>query len=576
MANPKPPASVWMAEQFLISHRLVAYQEDVYAYNPATGLYERAERAWLAHAVTQFLTEEIGSALVGSDYVADVGRSVRDLAYLDGNRQPPFRLDRADQADVIVAANGVVDLAPLITGGAPALGPHTPDLLAVAGVPYPYDPAAGCPQWLEFLDWMLGGNAGEVELIRQFTAWVFVARRLKLERVLWFCGPGGNGKSTAMRVLRYVIGDAATSAVGLEAFSGGEHFKLWPALHKLANFACDADVRRKASVAGLNSFVSGDPFTVNRKFREQLTVEPTTVCFFASNTAPLLPDASDAWWRRVLLIACNRRPAEGDVDPHLLDRLKAEAPGILNWALAAVPGLLARGRFDIPDSVRANVAALKLQVNAARMFLAEKVEAGSADNDFIARDQLMAVFEGWCRDNGYREDDLSVVKEEVRRTFGAELTRLRRGGPTERGRERVRGWAGVRWREDEELQPPRPLSELFRHQREQHRKVEEQQQEEAIKRGRVIREQGELISILESQLARLKRQQAANAKTSSAVEAPAPVTVAVMPALAEPVAASAQTDPDRPDDQQSDAELAALLARLAPDDEPDRPAGAAQ
>jgi DNA sulfur modification protein DndD len=56
-----------------------------------------------------------------------------------------------------------------------------------------------------------------------------------------------------------------------------------------------------------------------------------------------------------------------------LDRLKAEAPGILNWALTAVPRLLARGRFDISDSVRDAVAQLKVRVNAARMFLAEKV-----------------------------------------------------------------------------------------------------------------------------------------------------------------------------------------------------------
>ncbi|MFO0848327.1 MAG: phage/plasmid primase, P4 family [Gemmataceae bacterium] len=575
MAKSKAPASVWMAEQFLASHRLVTYQDDVYAYNPAAGLYERAERAWLGHVVTQFLAETLGSEAVGSDYVADVARSVRDLAFLPGDRQPPFWLNRSDPADVIVAANGVVDLAPLLSGGEPALRPHTPDLVSVAGVPYAYDPTADCPRWREFLSWMFAGNQGEVELVRQFTGWVFVARRLKLEKALWFCGPGGNGKSTAMRVLRCVIGDAATSAVGLDAFTGGD-FRLWPLMNRLANFACDVDVRRKAGVAGLNSFISGDPFVVNRKFREQLVVEPTTTCFFASNTPPLLSDASDAWWRRLLLIMCDRRPTEAEVDPHLLDRLKSEAPGILNWALTAIPGLLARRRFDIPDSVRTNVAALQNQVSAARMFLAEKVETGNPDHDFIPRDQLMALFEGWCRDNGYREDDLSVVKEEVRRAFGAELTRLRRGGPTGRGRERVRGWAGVRWRADEELQPPRPLDDLFRSQREQHRKAEEQQQEEAIKRGRVIREQGELIGLLERQLDRLKKQHVVDTTPSDVGEMTTPAITALMPAPLETEAPSARLPLIKSDDPQAAAELDALLARLELDDEPDRPAEVAR
>ena len=73
---------------------------------------------------------------------------------------------------------------------------------------------------------------GEIEMVSRGEA---SARRLKLERVLWFCGPGGNGKSTAMRVLRYVIGDGVTSAVGLEA--PPEHHTLGlyhPLLQELA------------------------------------------------------------------------------------------------------------------------------------------------------------------------------------------------------------------------------------------------------------------------------------------------------------------------------------------------------
>ena len=68
-----------------------------------------------------------------------------------------------------------------------------------------------------------------------------------------------------------------------------------------------------------------------------MTVEPTVACFFASNQEPLFDDAADAWWRRLLLVRCDRRPDEAAVNPGLIDELKAEAPGILNWMLAAVP-----------------------------------------------------------------------------------------------------------------------------------------------------------------------------------------------------------------------------------------------
>ncbi len=188
--------------------------------------------------------------------------------------------------------------------------PHTPELLLrCCGVPYAYDADAGCPKWLNFVNWMVGGDEGEARLLQQFCARGRSWRRGSgSERILWLCGPGRNGKSTFLKIARYVIGESATSAVGLEAFSGGENFRLWPTLNKLANYCNDAHVRKTSNPASLNSFVSGDPFTVNRKFREQLTVEPATVCFFASNPMPLYSDASDAFWHaRLLLFHCRQR-----------------------------------------------------------------------------------------------------------------------------------------------------------------------------------------------------------------------------------------------------------------------------
>src|SRR4051812_9880926 len=117
MSKSKVPASLWMAEQFLASCRLVAFQEDDAVYQPASGLYEKPERVWLAHEVAIFLANSLGSSRVEARYVADVSRSVRDLAFLDGRRNPPFWVESKEPADVIVAANGIVDLGPLFAGG---------------------------------------------------------------------------------------------------------------------------------------------------------------------------------------------------------------------------------------------------------------------------------------------------------------------------------------------------------------------------------------------------------------------------------------------------------------------------
>jgi P4 family phage/plasmid primase-like protien len=446
------PSSVVLADEFLSQCHIVWFAEDVYVYSHAAGIYEKKSGEWLENAVLLFLAQSFGSQQVDAPLVSRVCKAVKNLAYLDERYHPPISLDTLKPADVFVTSNGIVSIDAVASGTSPVLLPHNPNVFAVCGVPYSYEPTAVCPKWLEFVRWMVVGNEDEVLLLQQFCAWVFIACQLKLEKFLWLCGPGRNGKSTFLQIVRWVFGERATSTVGMDAFQGGAAFKLWPTVHKLANICSDAVVRRSSDVAGLNSFVSSDPFTVNRKFREQITIEPTTVCFFASNPMPLLDDPSDAFWRRLLLIRCDQRLAEEQVNPTLIKELKDEAPGILNWMLSAIPIVLQRRRFDIPASVLRNVEALKAEVNSARQFINEKLEVGNITHDFLSRDLLMTTYGGWCKLNLAKEVAFDTVKNEVRLAFGTELRRSRRGEHREResGRSRLYGWKGIRWKEDEE------------------------------------------------------------------------------------------------------------------------------
>lgn len=436
--------SVWLAHEFLKHHVVRWFAEDVFEYDRRMGLYQVRDRKWLPHRVQAFLVDKLGVESVTTSGVKSVCEAIKNEQYLASGLHPPFWIGSQQEANVIVTRNVALLLDAVHRDGKPRVLPHSPDLFAICGVPYCYKPKADCPNWKRFVRWMVGGNEDEARLLQEFCAWVFVARRLKLEKILWLVGCGANGKSTFLRIVRYVIGEKATSAVGIEAFSGGENFKLQPTLHKFANFCNDASVRRKGNVAALNNFVSGDPFTINRKFREQLTVEPSTVCFFASNPMPLFDDTSDAFWRRLLLVRCQQRLSEAEIDPMLLHKLRAEASGVLNWVLAGIPTLLARGRFDVPESVRQNVADLKAQVNAARQFIREKVEAGT-ESDFITRDQFMGNFNVWCDENGFKREELNVVKDEMLATFDSQLRRLRKGP----GGRRVPCWSGVRWMQEE-------------------------------------------------------------------------------------------------------------------------------
>lgn len=467
-------AAAEVARQFVQQTPVIWWREDSYLYQ--NGVYVKGSKDWLLSEIQKFVEAHWGRDYDAGD-IRSAAQLVRSATYLKEDIVLPMLLSTRQRVDAIVCKNGTITID---RDGVATFGPHSPDLFVVNGVDYDYDSAATCPEWLGFLRWMCSGDDGEVRLIAQFAAWAFVAYRLKLEKVLWLCGWGCNGKSTCFSVLRHVLGKQSTAAIGLRAFAGeGSDFRLWKVLDRIANFAPDVDVRRHQPVATINAFVSGDAFTFERKYREAVTAEPAMALFFGSNALPIFPDVSDAWWRRLLLVRCRQKPTVEDAA--LRDRLLAEAPGILNWVLAELPGLIDRKKFDIPASVLANVAFCKSQVNSARLFLGQKVE--KREGEFQDGRQLMGIYQEWCKSNGYKEVDLGVMKEEVLRSYGVEYGRHRVRMDAGRAKlcsddgrcQRPYGWVSIKVLNDDQLDERRGGVVVLSEDRAQQIEVEKQQ-----------------------------------------------------------------------------------------------------
>ena len=121
-------------------------------------------------------------------------------------------------------------------------------------------------------------------------------------------------------------------------------------------------------------------------------------------------------------------PAEQD--RKLADKLRAELPGILAWA---VGGCLEWQREGLraPDDVRRATAAYRAEMDVMGAFLQECCVLDT--NSHVAAKALYAAHKLWCEEHGQRP--------ETQRGFGSRLTE--RGGF-----ERYRGGksGGHRWR----------------------------------------------------------------------------------------------------------------------------------
>lgn len=94
----------------------------------------------------------------------------------------------------------------------------------------------------------------------------------------------------------------------------------------------------------------------------------------AANIFPRITDHSSAFYKRLLLIPCDRIFSEEEQNKNLKSELKNELPGILNWAIDGLTRLNKRGMFKQYDFMKDAVEDLENDNNPINLFFNEHIE----------------------------------------------------------------------------------------------------------------------------------------------------------------------------------------------------------
>lgn len=300
--------------------------------------------------------------------------------------------------------------------------------------PVAFDRDAKCPRFEQFISELF---AGDQELIR------FVHKAIGYsltgsvrEQCLFACyGDGRNGKSTLLEILFYIFGDYAVDLPfgALEArrygHTPGEGVNL-PG----ARFAKIVEIQedRRLDEARVKSWTGGDTMSVRPLYCDTFSFNPTHKLWLAFNHKPVISDDSHAMWRRIRLIPFVQKFEGAKNDPTLLDKLKGEAPGILNWAIEGCLRWQKEG-LDAPATVEHATQEYQAESDTLARFVNDCciVEATA----YVASSHLWSSYQNWTENNG--EHHLS------RKGFA---DRLKKRGfqPDEQGHEKVRVWRGLR------------------------------------------------------------------------------------------------------------------------------------
>ncbi|MGW3487090.1 DNA primase family protein [Streptomyces sp. NPDC001054] len=343
-----------------------------------------------------------------------------------GTRGP---VDR-DEGTIVACANGLLRIRDR------ALLPHGPGFFNLVSVPFAYDPAARAPTWERFLAQIWPDAPDAIAALQEWFGYV-LSGRTDQQKIMLMVGPSRSGKGTIARVLKELVGKdnlAGPTLAGL-----GTNFGLATLIGKPLAVISDARLAGNDNsqvVERLLTISGEDTIDIDRKYREQWTGKLPTRLMMLSNELPHFGDSSGVIARRFIVLSMTVSWL-GKEDTTLTDRLAAEMPGILNWALDGLARLQRAGRITAPASSREAITTMQDTASPTSAFIRERCTTGPTCT--VPVDTLWTVWREWAEDNGVRPG----TKQMFGRNLLSVVPQLSRTRPRAASGERIATYQGL-------------------------------------------------------------------------------------------------------------------------------------
>jgi putative DNA primase/helicase len=289
--------------------------------------------------------------------------------------------------------NGVVNLR---TG---ALRDGRPSDRVTMQCPVEYDPDATCPLWDQTLREIFAERDDLVAFVQRATGYSLTGD-CREESFFMTSGGGRNGKGTVMNTIAFVWGDYADnlsfSALKLHDRGSTMSNDIAKLVGKRFVTASEADDIGRLNEARVKALTGRDPITARFLYQEEFTFQPNAKFWLATNAKPDVRDESEGFWSRIHLIPFTQSFANRE-DRTRKDRLRAEAAGILAWA---VRGCLAWQHEGLrpPEAVPSATRAYRDETDRLAEFVHDDLMTG-ADLTVTAGDFFQA-YQRWCARQG--------------------------------------------------------------------------------------------------------------------------------------------------------------------------------
>ena len=298
---------------------------------------------------------------------------------------------------VLGVQNGILDLRKGI------LQSVTPNTLVSKRANVIFDPMAICNLFDQFL-LTVQPDPDVRRLLQQLTG-IWLTGFGNLQKLIFFYGLGANGKTTFIELMAWMLGDYS-KRIATEMLMQHQRNPQGPSPDivglkgRRLIYCNEVEEGRRLAEARVKELTGGDTLSGRVPYaKKDITFQPSHKLVMVGNHRPEVHDTSHGMWRRMLMIPFNQVIPDNDQDPGLLDKLKQEGPGILNWALYGLTDYL-KNRLQEPPSIRAANDAYRTDQDIVGEWLTDhcNVVAGAQ----TPKGDLYRAYRAWAQAHGHK------------------------------------------------------------------------------------------------------------------------------------------------------------------------------
>lgn len=384
--RPKPGKVEYedLVKHFLTEHEYAKIDKNgMYIYKPENKKWEEIS----TNRVKSWCRDKVYPKPAGAEMSEFVERiqqqNIKPKEWLDGsdNRHTNFN-------------NGVLDRDTM------EFKPHSPDFGFKYVLPFNYDTYAKAPRFEKFLEEIMQGDQGLVQLLKEFGGYCLSGDEYWEHKALILIGEGENGKSVFMETLGALAGKNNYSTTTMQDLN--HQVNRYAIVNKLFNYSEETSVKAFGDSSVFKTLSAGGAVAVKQLYEQPFEYHNKAKLILACNEMPRNSDATHGMFRRMLLVPFRRIFAKNDPDRdvHIKKKLQAEASGIYNVLLGAYHEAKKRGGFVIPDASEKLLIEYKLESDLERRFYETMIRHDATREMRVA--DLYQSYVTYCEVNGYK------------------------------------------------------------------------------------------------------------------------------------------------------------------------------